>query len=101
MGLSVDEGLERWRQRAWVDENVGQEGEREECHKAGIHHRIGRTQQQPERREDPRETEGKHHYQGQRLNGSDDARIRAVAEDHAEHDGYHACDHIAHAVAKQ
>ena len=75
--VDVDERLERARQRLRLDEDVGEEREREDPHEARVHHRVRRAQQQAERREHPGETEREDDHQRQRRDHAADARAPA------------------------
>jgi hypothetical protein len=66
IGLTPTKALERSRESLGVDEDVGQEGQREDPHEAGVHDRVGRAQEQTEHREHPRQPEREDHDERQR-----------------------------------
>ena len=55
--VHVHERLEHARQGLGVDEDVGEEREREDRHEPGVHDRVWRAHEEAERREHPRERE--------------------------------------------
>ncbi len=72
IGLTSTNASSAAGQRLRLDEDVGEEREREDAHEAGVHDRVRRAQQQPEGREDPGEAEGEDDHERQR--GDDAAR---------------------------
>lgn len=73
--VDVDERLDRGRQRLRFDEDVAEEGEREDDHEAGVHHRAGGSHQQAHRGEDPGEAEGEDDDQCQRRHDATHPRL--------------------------
>src|ERR687891_426511 len=94
----VDERLQLARQRLRFHEDVAEEHEREQGHGARVRDGVRRPHQQPDRGEEPRQSEGEDDHERDRHENAHDSGLRPVAQRHPEADDDARRHEVADAV---